>query len=384
MNGEPIIFGKPWFGPTERRLVLETLESGWIGQGPLVERFEHALGGYLGAAEVVAVSSCTAALQLSLLATGIGEGDEVVTTPFGFVATVNAIDHTGAEVVLVDIDRDSLNMTPEEAATALTSRTRAIVPIAFGGRPFDTAGFRALAERHDLVIVEDAAHAIGAISEGRPIGGSGHRRTLTCFSFYPNKNLASADGGAIALADTGAADRLRKMRLHGLELDAWQRYQSDRLQPSLAVVDGHKSNWNDLQAAIALGQLELLEGFLAIREVLAQRYDALLSELRGVTPVDRGSDGLHERHALHLYQIWLDGDRDRRDRIVSDLRRRGIGAAVHYIAIHLHPYFRDRFSGPFVNSEEASNRLITLPLHPGMDEGDVERVVSALATSLKD
>jgi dTDP-4-amino-4,6-dideoxygalactose transaminase len=376
-----IIFGRPWFDETEEELVLQTLRSEWIGQGPLVERFEQRLADYLDAQEVVTVSSCTAGLHLALVALGIGPGDEVITTPFTFVATVNAITHAGATPVFVDVDRESLNLVPEAVDAAVTPRTRAIVPVHFGGRPLDSRGFHDLAERHDLWIVEDAAHAIGAIAHGRRVGGSGLARTLAVFSFYPNKNLASAEGGAITTVDPELADRLRRLRLHGLDTDAWARYRTAGYRPSLAREPGFKYNWTDLQAAIGLAQLEKLEGFLATREYLAERYDELIREVDDVEPVDRGPSALEWRHALHLYQVAIAGSPPRRDRAITLLHADGIGAAVHYIGVNHHPTYRS--DEPYPVSDWASGALITLPLHLHLGETELERVVSSLEHALE-
>ena len=382
-TADPVVFGLPCFDETEEEAVLAVLRSRWIGQGPLTERFERELGDYLGAAEVVSVSSCTAALHLSLVALGIGPGDEVITTPFTFVATVNAIEHAGATPVLVDIDPATLNLTPDAAAAAITPRTRAIMPVHFGGRPLDVAGFQRLVDRHDLWLIEDAAHAVGAVAAGHRVGGSRHPRTLTCFSFYPNKNLATAEGGAISGPAGPIIDRLRRLRLHGLSSDAWDRFRSTNFRLALATDAGFKCNMTDLQAAIALPQLDKLEGFLAIREHLAAGYDRLVAAIPGVRSVDRGMSGLNERHALHLYQVTLD-DPAERNRIVANLQAQRIGVAVHYIGVNLHPYYRRRFEGTALPvSDWASRQILSLPLHPGMRILDVERVVAELARAIQ-
>jgi dTDP-4-amino-4,6-dideoxygalactose transaminase len=375
-----VVFGQPSFDEAEEELVLQTLRSGWIGQGPLVELFEQRLGDYLGAPEVVAVGSCTAGLHLVLASLGIGPGDEVITTPFTFVATVNAITHAGATPTFVDIHRETLSMSPESAARAITPRTRAIMPVHFGGRPLDVPGFHDLAEEHGLWIVEDAAHAIGAIADGRRVGGSKLERTLTVFSFYPNKNLSSAEGGAITTPDPELAERLRRLRLHGLDTDAWDRYRTSEYRPSLSRERGFKYNWTDLQAAIALAQLDKLEGFLAAREYLAERYDTLVNEIDDTESVDRGPAGLKWRHALHLYQVVVKGPSSRRDRVVMSLQRAGIGAAVHYIGVNRHPAYHS--PAMYEGSDWASDSLLTLPLHVRLDEADLEHVVSRLAGAL--
>ena len=379
----PIVFGRPCFDEAEVNAVSEVVRSGWIGQGPVVQRFEQELADYLDAPAVVTVSSCTAALHLALVAAGVGPGDEVVSTPFTFVATINAIEHCGATPVLVDIEADTLNISPERAARAITRRTRAILPVHFAGRPIDVQGFLALAEASDAWLVEDAAHAIGSIADGEHVGGGRHPRHMSCFSFYPNKNLATAEGGAISLADEGVAERLRSLRLHGLEGDAWDRYRVATYQPALAVEPGFKYNMTDLQASIARVQLGKLEGFIAARQLLADAYDQFLAGLDRVRSIPRPRAGLRTRHGLHLYQVVLDDDVDR-DVVVGRLRARGIGAAVHYIGINQHPYYRERFRGEsFPVSDWASQQIVSLPLHPGICLADVERVVTELADALE-
>jgi dTDP-4-amino-4,6-dideoxygalactose transaminase len=375
-----VVFGQPWIGEEEIELVVQTLRSGWIGQGPLVERFERDLAAYVGASEVVAVSSCTAALHLALLAAGIGPGDEVITTPLTFVATANAIQHAGATPVLVDIDPVRLLLTPEHVERAITPRTRAVVPVSFGGRPLDLTGFCALADAHDLWLVEDAAHSVGAIVDGAHVGADRHPRLLTCFSFYPNKNLASAEGGAICLDDSSLATRLRSMRLHGLEADAWQRYRVSTFQPSLAVEDGYKSNWTDLQAAIAVHQLTRLEGFLSVRQFLAETYDDLLVSLPDVARVPWERPSLRSRHALHLYQVRVAAEL--RNEAIHRMRQAGAGAALHYIAVHHHPRYAHLSLHPLPAADAASGELVSLPLHPGMHVDDVAFVVDQLGAAL--
>jgi dTDP-4-amino-4,6-dideoxygalactose transaminase len=383
VSDEPIIFGRPWFGDEEEHLLLQTLRSGWIGQGPVVEEFERRLATYVGAANAVAVSSCTAALHLSLVAAGVGAGDEVVTTPFTFVATVNAIEHTGATPVLVDVDAKSLNLTVEAVADAMTSRTRAVVPVHFAGLPVDSDAFARLSAETGVWVIEDAAHAVGAVGGARRVGGTGAERVVSCFSFYPNKNLATAEGGAVCTASDAFAERVRQLRLHGLRSDAWKRYREATYAPSLATLAGFKVNWTDLQAAIAIPQLERLEGFLATREYLATRYDELIESVAGVTPTYRPTPSLEVRHALHLYQVALDAPPPARDRVVESMRASGIGAAVHYIGVNRHPYYAERFAGEYPVSDWASDCLLTLPLHPHMSRRDIERVVRALAEGIE-
>jgi dTDP-4-amino-4,6-dideoxygalactose transaminase len=250
----------------------------------------------------------------------------------------------------------------------------------FGGRPLDTPRFHEIALRHGIWIVEDAAHAIGAVSSGCRVGGSSLPRTVSVFSFYPNKNLGTAEGGAIATADAELANRLRRLRLHGLDSDAWDRYRLGRFRRSLAQEPGFKCNWTDLQAAIALAQLEKLEGFIAAREYLAARYDALLADLEGAAPVPRDPSSVMWRHALHLYQVAVNGGADRRDEVVAHMQDDGVGAAVHYIGANHHPAYRTDTTYPA--SDWASSALVTLPLHLHLDDDDVEHVVATLEHAL--
>jgi dTDP-4-amino-4,6-dideoxygalactose transaminase len=375
-----IVFGQPSFGAEEEQLVLNTLRSGWIGQGPLVQQFEQKFAEYVSDGEnpphVRAVSSCTAALHLSLLAAGIGTGDEVITTPFTFVATINAIEHAGATPVFVDIDPDTLSITPEAVEAAITPRTRAIMPVHFAGRGLDLAGFHRLVAEYDLWLVEDAAHAVGTITQGRKVGNPVDDRTLVCFSFYPNKNLAAPEGGAIATRNAEVAERIEVLRLHGLNNDAWKRFVVDTYQPNVAIYAGYKYNWTDLQASVALPQLAKLESFLETREQVACWYDEALAGIAGIQRFTRPEPSADERHALHLYQIRV--PRDLRHTLLTALRAQRIGVAVHYESAHRHPFYAARIRGSFPESDRASEDLITLPLHVQMSHADVQRVASAI------
>lgn len=374
-----IVFGAPALGDEEIAEVVATLRSGWIGTGPRTQAFEAAFREYVGARHAIAVSSCTAALHLSLVVAGLGVGHDVVTTPLSFVATANAILHAGARPVFADIDRTTLNLDPGTAAAACGPRTRAVLPVDFAGLPCDLDAFAALAERAGLVLIEDAAHAVGARHRGTAIGGRGH---LTCFSFYPNKTMTTGEGGMVTTARDDWAGALAIWRLHGLDRDAWKRFHVQDLLLSHAVVPGFKYNMTDIDAALGLHQLRKLPHFLAVRERYAARYDAAFASLREVsTPPRPAAPG--ERHGLHLYLLLLDLDRltVHRDQVVRALRAENVGAAIHYAAIHLHPYYARTFGhrrGEFPNAEWASDRVLTLPLTPAMSDEDVEHVVQAV------
>ena len=374
-----IVFGAPCLGEEEIREVVETLRSGWIGTGPRTQAFETAFREYVGAPHAIAVSSCTAALHLSLVVSGVRPGDEVVTTPFTFVATANAILHAGGRPVFVDVDRATLNIETDRVGAACTSRTRALLPVHFGGLACDLDALGAAARSRGLVVIEDAAHALGSRYHGRLIGAHGN---LACFSFYPNKNITTGEGGMITTDRQDWADALKIWRLHGLDHDAWRRFHVQELILSEAVAPGFKYNMTDLQAALGIHQLRRLEGFLEIRERYAARYDAAFAEIPELVRQPRPAPG-PERHGLHLYLLLLDLDRLTADRnqVLRALRAENVGAGIHYHAVHLHPYYATSLGyrrGDFPNAEWASERILSLPLGPALSEEDVENVIRAV------
>ncbi len=372
-------FGTPTLGAAERDAVVKVLESGWIGQGPLCERFEDELAEYVGAKRGVFVNSATAGLHLSLVAAGIGPGDEVITTPMTFVATVNVIEHCGATPVLADIDATTLNLSPTHVANAVTPRTKAVIGVHFGGRAFDLDGVRA-AVGDGVAVIEDAAHAIGGrMPLGGMIGSSGN---LVVFSFYANKNITTAEGGMIVTNDEAVAERLKIMRLHGLASDAWNRFASKQLTPSLAILPGFKYNSTDLNAALGLAQLNRIEEFLARREAIARAYDAGLSDVEGIELLAR-PNAHGARHALHLYIVKVKRGRAglTRDDFVRMLRERNVGAGVHYAAVHLHPFYRNAYGWhpeQFPSALAVSQEVLSLPGQPGMSDGDVQYVIDTV------
>lgn len=372
-------FGVPAIGEEEIEEVVATLRSGWIGQGERVLRFEREFADAVDAEHAVAVSSCTAALHLALVVAGLQPGDEVLVPALTFAASATAVLHAGARPVFCDVDPDTLLLDLDDAARRVTARTRAVMPVHFGGLPCDLHAVQALATKHALTVVEDAAHAVGSKLDDRPIGSFA---TYCCFSFYANKNLTTAEGGMIALDDGNAAEKLRMLRLHGLSTDAWRRYADKSFVPSAVHALGFKYNLTDLQAAIGIHQLAKVERFQARREALAERYDAALAALPGVSVQPRSLPGRATRHALHLYLLLLDlaAFEVGRDELVAALRAENIGAAIHYRALHLEPYFSELFGHApeeFPHSLAAGARVITLPLTPGMSDEDASDVVRA-------
>lgn len=375
-----LVFGRPCLDDDEINEVVDTLRSGWIGTGPKTLRFEQMFAEYVNNQHALAVNSCTAALHLGLIAHNVGPGDEVITTPLTFAATANVIMHVGARPVLADIDPVTLNIDPANVERAITPRTRAIMPVHFGGLAADMDALEDLAEKHNLAVIEDAAHATGTRYRGRLIGAN--TGTLACFSFYANKNLTTAEGGMITTEDNDLADKIAVYRLHGLSKHAWQRYSSRTLLLSDAIYPGYKYNMPDLAAALGIHQLAKQERFLAIRESHARVYDQAFSQLPGVRLQLRPTDPA-DRHALHLYVIVLDLKQFRvsRNRIIEALLAENIGAALHYRALHTHPYYQETYRyrpEDYPVAYNVGESILSLPLTPGMTDGDLNSVIEGV------
>jgi dTDP-4-amino-4,6-dideoxygalactose transaminase len=372
----PVRFAPPSIGPEEIAAVVATLESGWLTTGPRVKEFERAFAEYIGVPHAIALNSCTAALHLSLLASGIGPGDDVVTTPMTFCATANVITHVGARPRFADVDARSWNLTADSAASALTPRTRALLPVHYAGRPVDVSAFRALAIRDGLVLIEDAAHAVEAVSAGAKIGATAD---LTCFSFYATKNLSTGEGGMLTTASDELAAFARVASLHGMSRDAWARYAPGGAPQYDVVMPGYKYNMMDLQAAIGLHQLAGLERRLQHRNAIWRQYDQGFADLpiTRPSPVDEG-----DVHARHLYTILVDGESGwTRDGLAAALAVEGISTSVHFRALHLHPYYAQRFGltrGMFPVAEYVSDSVLSLPLSGAITEGEAARVIDAV------
>ena len=376
----PVAFAPPLVGPDEIAEVVSTLESGWLTTGPRVAAFEEAFAEYADARCAVALNSCTAALHLSLLAAGVSTGDEVVTSPLTFCATANTIIHAGGTPVFADIDPDTLNLDPGSAASAITPDTRVLLPVHFGGRPADMVALGAIARHNGLVLIEDAAHCVEGIADGRKIGSIGD---FTCFSFYATKNLTTGEGGMVTTSDERAAAFMRTASLHGMSRDAWMRYAPGGTTGYDVVMAGYKYNMMDLQAAIGLHQLAHLEERLARREAIWEAYDAAFARLPLRLPLPP-ADG--DRHARHLYTVLLDERAAglSRDRLMQRLRERGISTSIHFRALHLHPFYQERFGlrrGMFPAAELVSDTTLSLPLSAGMTPEVIDRVIEAVHDS---
>jgi UDP-4-amino-4-deoxy-L-arabinose-oxoglutarate aminotransferase len=378
MSDNDLPLSRPTLGEEEIREIIDVIQSGWITSGPRAKRFEEEFSRYVGARHAVAVNSCTAALHVALLAHGIGPGDEVVTSSMTWSATANMIEVTGAKPVFADVDRDTLQVTPETVAAAVTERTRAILPVHFAGQACDLDGLGAIATPRGLTIIQDAAHAVGTEFRGRRIGSDG---ITACFSFHPIKNITTGEGGMITTDSDELAEKLRLLRFHGVNRDAWSRYGKVDSPRYETVTPGWKYNLSDLQAALGIHQLAKLDGFIQRRTRLAELYHAQIAGIDGVKPLGRAAGT--SRHAWHLFVVTIEPDRFGcdRDRFMQSMAQRGVGTGLHFTAVHLHDYYRSRYgqaSGDLPNTEWASDRVVSLPLFPGMSDSDVSRVCEAI------
>lgn len=371
-----LAFGTPDFTDAEVDAVARVMRSGWVGMGPETIAFERELSDYTGAPEVVTVNSCTSALFLALLVEGISGGDEVIVPSLTWCATANAALYLGATPVFCDVDPHSLCMTPESVVEKLSPRTKAVIVVHYGGYAVDTAAIRE-AVPLGVTVIEDAAHALGAVyPDGKRVGASGN---IVCFSFYANKNISTADGGALALFDALKAERLRSLRLNGLSSHAWSRF----VNPSTAFVQpgmelGYKMNFTDLQAAIGRVQLQRINEMYRARRSVANSYLNSLSTIKPRIPFQLGVES--EGHALHLLVGLFDPDLFgfHRDRLLLALRERNIGASLHYNPLHLQPFYQRLGKLRLPVTEKLYNQILTLPIGASMSEEDAEFVTRHL------
>jgi len=381
-GGRPIrqkylTFGAPDIGREEIREVTDTLKSGWISTGPKVARFEGLVGQYLKCRFVKAVHSCTAALHLSLIAAGIGKGDEVITTPLTFSATANVILHVGAIPIFADVDPVTGNIDPKEIEKYITKHTKAIIPVHLYGRPCRMDTIMAIAKRHKLIVIEDAAHAFGASFQGKNVGTIGD---ATCFSFYVTKNLVTGEGGMVTTSRAPWVSKIEMYALHGMSRGAWKRYSDAGYSHYLIEVPGYKYNMMDLQAALGVVQLKKFPVMQKRRAVIWQRYLEAFKDLPLMLPAPAESDTVH---AQHLFTVLANLSKLRVDRnqILQALHKENIGVGVHFISLHVHPYYRKRFGfkkRDFPNALYHSDRTISLPLSSRLTNQDVDDVIAAV------
>lgn len=373
---QPLPYGRQSVSEEDIQAVVEVLRSDWITTGPMVAEFEQAFAEFVGARHAVSFSSGTAALHGAAFAAGLGPGDEAVTTPMTFCATANCAVYQGAKPVFADVCADTLNLDPDQVVCVITPRTKALLPVDYAGQPADLDSILELAGRHGLTVIEDACHALGAEYKSRRVGSISH---MTVFSFHPVKHITTGEGGMVTTDDRKLARQLRMFRNHGIESDAMTRQQGGQWYYEMREL-GYNYRLPDLGCALGLSQLKRLESNLAKRSEIATLYTARFHDVPGlVPPVVR--EGV--RPAWHIYPVRLDLTRLRggRSKIFSALRAEGIGVNVHYIPVHLHPYYRSRFGyrgGEYPVAEREFERLITLPIFQGMKDEDVEDVIRAV------
>ena len=377
-----LTFGKPAIGDDEIAEVVDSLRSGWLGTGPKVQRFERDFAAIKGMAEAAAVGSCTAALHLAMIAEEFKPGDEVITTDLTFCATVNAILHAGATPVLVDCDRRTMNIDPEQVAAKITPRTRAILPVHFAGRMCEMDALLELAHQHGLKVIEDCAHAIESSYHGRTSGTLGD---VGCFSFYVTKNVACGEGGMVLARTPETLGRVKVLALHGMSRDAWQRFTDKGYRHYQVMECGFKYNMMDLQAAIGIHQLAKMQLHWERRRAIWGQYDSAFVELAAILPAPPAPD---TRHGLHLYTLLLRLEELRisRDEFMAELTDQKIGVGVHYLPIHTHPYYQTSLgfrAEDFPNASWIGERTVSLPLSPSMSEQDVADVIEVVTDTLK-
>ena len=377
MRGEFLPFAAPLLGDEEIEEVVHCLRSGWLTTGHKVKQFEREFGEFIGAKHALAVNSCTAALHLALEAVGVGPGDEVITTPMTFTATAAVIEHLGARPVFADCTAQTLNIDPAEIQRRLSPRTKAILPVHFAGQACDMDAIAEVARGAGVPVIEDAAHAIPTRYKGRMVGTLSD---VTCFSFYATKNVTTGEGGMVVTDRDDIMERMRLMHLHGMSRDAWKRYTQNGSWSYEILAPGFKYNLTDIAAAIGIHQLRKCHAFHRRRLGIADQYDAAFAGLPGVS-IPRVQD--RESHGWHLYVIQIDPERLTigRDAFIDQLIARNIGVSVHFIPLHVHPYYRERYAlqpSDFPNAWAAYERIVSLPIYAKMTDDDVRHVIDAV------
>ncbi len=372
-----LIFGSPRVEKDEINEVIDSLKTGWLSSGPKVARFEEDFKQYMHTENAVAVHSCTAALFLSLVIADIKAGDEVITSPMTFAATANVILHRGATPVFVDVEPGTMNIDPSQVEARITRRTKAIIPIHMAGRPCDMEALTRIAKKHKLLIIQDAAHALETRYHGKTIGQWGD---LTAFSFYVTKNLTTGEGGMVTTSRKRWAEMIQVLCAQGMTRGAWRRYRDKGYKQYRIIVPGFKFNMMDMQAALGIHQLRKIEKYLKIREQIWKTYDKAFAKLPLTLPAPAEPDTRHARHLytplLNLKELKID-----RDEFQQELFKRNIGTGIHFVSIHLQPYYRKAFgfkAQDFPNAADISKRTLSLPLSAKLTGRDVKDVISAV------
>lgn len=381
MRDDFLPFARPSVSEDAINEVVESIRSGWLAMGPKTIRFEENFSKYTGASWSVSVNSATAGLHTTLLALDIGPGDEVITTPMTFAATVNTIMFAGARPVLADIDRNTLNIDPDKIEKAVTKNTKAIIPVHFAGMPCDMDRIEAIADKYGLAIIEDAAHALGAFYKGRKIGADRGKRRASVFSFHPTKNITTGEGGMICTGDEALAEKATVLRQNGMSKGAWNRYAAKGSANYDIFFPGLKYTMMDIQAAIGDSQLRELGSFNARRKEIVSFYMEELSKAEGLI-LPKPAPWEHE-HSWHIFTPLVDTEKlgMSRDDFMAEMKKRNIGTALHYQAIHLFTCFSEATGlgrGSLPEAEYVSDRIVSLPLFPAMTDRDARDVVEAV------
>ena len=382
INGKPVrsSFLPPFrhsIGEEEINEVVDTLKSDWVTTGPKTFNFEDIFSKKVDSKYAIAVSSCTAALHLAIVALGIGEGDEVITTPFTFAATAEVVENEKAKPVFVDVEKDTYNIDPARIEEKITDKTRAIIVVHYAGHACEMDRIMDIAKKNDLYVIEDAAHAIGSKYNNKSIGSIGD---VTCFSFYATKNITTAEGGMITTNNEELADKMRILSLHGISKDAWKRYSSEGSWYYEILYSGYKYNMSDLQASIGIHQIGKLDQMQKRREEIADKYNKSFAEIPQLTtPTVKN----YATNAWHLYPVQVNDDllSINRNEFIEALKAENIGTSVHFIPLHLHPYYKEKYGfkgSSFPNAESLYNHEISLPIYPKMADEDVDDVISAV------
>ena len=382
MQRDYIVFGAPIIDDSNIQSVVDTLKSGWIGTGPKSHLFEQKIAQYKSVSHAIAVNSCTAALHLSLIALQLQPGDEVITSSMTFCATVNAIIHSGATPVLVDCDPYTFNITADAIASKITPKTKAIIPIHFAGYPCDMDSIMALAKAHNLYVVEDCAHALETTYNGQPVGSFGD---FGCLSFYVTKNLCTGEGGMVLTSNEDMSSRIKKVSLHGMSKDAWNRFGDDGYCHYQVIEPGFKYNMTDMAAALGLSQLDTISINHDRRRLIFKHYLDAFAHLPIQLPSLPPSE---HRHGFHLFTIVLDPERVSisRDELIQTLHEQGIGTGVHYMGIHLHPYYQQTYSlkpSDFPHANYISQNTLSIPLSPKLSDEDVSYICDTVSNIFK-
>ena len=377
-----LVFGSPLIEQQEIDEVVASMKSGWLGTGPKVHRFEEMFKEYKGVKYAMALNSCTAALHLSMIAAGIKRGDEIIVPTMTFAATANAVIHAGGIPIFVDCQRDTMNIDTEDIERKITSKTKAIIPVHFAGRPCDMERITDISTRYNLKLIEDSSHAIEAEYKGKKTGTFGD---IGCFSFYVTKNIMTGEGGMAISNNEDYANQIKILALHGMSKDAWKRFSDAGYRHYKVVNSGFKYNMMDIQAAIGIHQLPRIEKYWRRRREIWDTYNDAFKDLAVFTPAPVEPD---VKHAYHLYTLLLDVDKlsITRDRFLEEMERRNIGVGVHYIALHLHSFYQQNSEyrrGDFPNAEWISDRTVSIPISAKLTDEDVEEVIEAVEDIIK-